>query len=161
MLWLVISDTHLKGEDGLPEEVVKEMSRVEGVIHCGDFVGEGLYRFLSREKPLYAVAGNMDELRLHKLLPSEYVLDCEGVKIGIIHGKGAPHQTVQLARKHFSDIDLVIFGHTHQPLWEVHSRPALLNPGSPTDTIWAPYRSYALLEVSNGTFRVELERLTS
>ncbi|MFN3822041.1 MAG: metallophosphoesterase family protein, partial [bacterium] len=51
MLWLVISDTHLKGEDGLPVEVVKELSRVEGVIHCGDFVREGLYHFLSREKP--------------------------------------------------------------------------------------------------------------
>lgn len=132
---------------------------MDGVVHAGDFTGEGVYRFLSQSSPLYAVSGNMDLPPLHRLLPGERVLEIEGIRIGLMHGYGSPHHTLQLVRTKFSDVDLVIFGHTHQPLYSRQGRLALLNPGSPTDKRWAPYRSYALLEINSGEFRSEIVKL--
>jgi predicted phosphodiesterase len=55
-------------------------------------------------------------------------------------------------------VDVAIFGHSHQPLVEQQSDLLLLNPGSPTDQRWAPYRSLAHLELGP-ELRAELVRL--
>ena len=52
----------------------------------------------------------------------------------------------------FSDdpVDVICFGHSHQPLCERRDSVWLVNPGSPTDKRRQPRYSYAILDVEGG-----------
>jgi putative phosphoesterase len=45
------------------------------------------------------------------------------------------------------DADVVLYGHSHMPMLSGHDSMLLLNPGSPTQKRFAPYRSYGILEI--------------
>jgi hypothetical protein len=46
-------------------------------------------------------------------------------------------------------VDVVVFGHSHHPMNEKIDDVLYFNPGSATDTVFAPYRSYGILEMTN------------
>ncbi len=53
-------------------------------------------------------------------------------------------------------LDCIVFGHTHQTMNKVIDGTLFFNPGSPTDTIFAPYNSVGFLKVQKkieGTIR--------
>ena len=45
-------------------------------------------------------------------------------------------------------IDVVMFGHSHEPLNEKNGGVLYFNPGSPNDKVFAPYCSYGILDIS-------------
>jgi putative phosphoesterase len=58
-----------------------------------------------------------------------------------------------MARR-FPDADVVVFGHSHEPVVEpVAGGPLLLNPGSPTQRRRQPVHTVAWLEVADGEVR--------
>ena len=75
------------------------------------------------------------------------VADC---RLGLMHGSGAPQNITSRLRREFDQVDVVIFGHTHQVYNREEDGIFFFNPGSPTDKMFAPFRSVGILELGEG-----------
>jgi uncharacterized protein len=160
----VVSDTHLpRFGTELPRALVEglERARVERILHCGDHTTALAVELLERIAPVEAVLGNNDATELAALYPAKRIVAVDGVRIGLVHGDRGPGKTTPLrALGAFADeaVDVVCFGHSHEPYLERHGNVLLLNPGSPTDRRWEPQFSYAILEIGDGEPRATIER---
>ncbi len=140
-----------KGPNTL-EELIKSLSDafadVDMIAHAGDITSQSVLDELKRFAPVEAVQGNMDRGRLPSL-PEKRVLALEGKRIGLIHGWGAPKGIRQRIKGSFQDVDVIIYGHTHEPFNGEIEGVLFFNPGSPTDSFHAPYKSVGILAVSD------------
>ncbi|MHB8780039.1 MAG: metallophosphoesterase family protein [Candidatus Geothermincolia bacterium] len=146
MLVGAISDTHLLGRP-LPAAVVDAFRGVELILHAGDIVEMAVLSALERMAPVYAVAGNMDMAAVKEALPEQRVVEAGGKRIGLTHGYGSPVDIVERVLREFEDVDAIVFGHTHQPYNRRVNGVYLLNPGSPTDKVFATVNSVGILEL--------------
>jgi hypothetical protein len=151
----LVGDTHLPRfgrripialANGLREE------GVELIVHVGDFTGPEVPALFEALAPLEAVAGNNDPPALHERFGHRKILAVAGTRLGVIHGDGRTGTTVSRSRAAFADdpVDVICFGHSHQPLCERRDSVWLVNPGSPTDKRRQPRYSYAILDVEGG-----------
>ena len=68
----VISDTHLGGPDFDFKKMIEFHFRdVEKIFHAGDFVDESIAEYLSSQKELMAVCGNMDSQDIQRHFPGK------------------------------------------------------------------------------------------
>ena len=142
----VISDTHLYRRP-VPEHILKVLEGADMILHAGDILEMTVLEELGNIAPVTAVAGNMDQGDVVEALPEKRVIEVAGRRIGLIHGYGAPARITDRVRGEFEDVDAIVFGHTHQAYNRVEGGIYFLNPGSPTDRMFAPYRSVGFLEV--------------
>ncbi|MDR2884574.1 MAG: metallophosphoesterase [Deferribacteraceae bacterium] len=157
MTILIISDTHVKRYDDLPEPVQGVISSVDAIIHAGDIGSIEFYNDLKARTPnLYAVKGNND----HFSLPLELVITLNGVKIALTHSDRVQGSRENYLSYYFSaeNPDLIIFGHTHNPLWVQMGAQTLLNPGSPTRNRGIKYNTFVLMTITDGKFEIEFKR---
>ena len=149
---LILSDTHLAEDEALPVAVTDLAKDCDLVIHAGDVVTPGALAKVRALGPATVALGNMDHLALEGLLPEVAEVTVEGVKIGVIHGWGAPLGIVQriLPKVRTQGFAVVVYGHSHMPDISGAEGILFLNPGSPTDRRGAPYRSVGILEVEDG-----------
>ena len=155
---IVVSDTH---SEKVPKALIEDIKRSDLVIHVGDFTKiEDLNQF-KRLKEVRAVYGNMDGLDIREVLPRQDIIQCESVRIGLFHGEGATEGIVPRVRDRFKgdDVQAIVFGHTHEPMNEIMDGVLLFNPGSPTDTIRALFRSYGVLEVHGDEIKGKIVKL--
>ena len=157
-----ISDTHLpRGARRLPEACLDRLRAADAILHCGDFSARSVLEELrALGPPVYGVRGNVDEPELRGLLPEELVVELGGLRIGMVHDPGPAAGRAERLACRFPGCAAVLFGHTHLPQLERHDGMWLLNPGSPTERRWAPFRSMLDLGISAGEIRPELVRLT-
>lgn len=157
--FLVLADTHLpKRAKRLPDPVLAELERVDGVVHAGDWVDEAtLDLLLATGRPVIGVAGNNDGPALHERLPEIARTTVEGVRLAVVHETGASTGRERRMDDAFPDTDVLVFGHSHIP-WDTTTPRGLrlLNPGSPTDRRRQPRCTYALLELDAGAASWEL-----
>jgi putative phosphoesterase len=126
----VLSDTHLTTVTREFRSTVSTLFQdVEIIIHAGDIVTREVYEYL-RNWDVKAVRGNMDGFDLAALLPDKRVEVIEGRRIGIIHGKGPPYGIEQFVLSEFTDVDLIVFGHSHTPTSSERGGVFLFNPGA-------------------------------
>jgi len=149
---LVISDTHIPiASDSLPSLIKEEAKKSDCCIHTGDFISLKVFKEISDLTVVYAVSGNMDTPEVRKELPHKLIVELEEIKLGIIHGRGAPSNLIHYINKEFSDvfkdIDIFVFGHSHYPFNKNIEGKIYFNPGSPTDKMFTPYLSYGILEI--------------
>jgi putative phosphoesterase len=129
----VISDTHLKEPHPDFKKVIEIYFRdVEKILHAGDFVDWSIVEFISKQKELIAVCGNMDPPEIRKAFPQKRIVELQGFKIGLIHGGGAPFGIESRVREEFNEVDAIVYGHTHTPANHQVKNIYLFNPGSPT-----------------------------
>lgn len=146
----VISDTHVPTTAGsLPPAVFSVFEGVDLILHAGDIVDLSVLDELSAIAPVEAVAGNMDGPEVHARLPYKKTVRLREYTAGLIHGKYRIDLQKTMIRQEFSSVDLIVYGHSHTPFWGKVEGMYFLNPGSPTDTIHAPYNSLAILHVGN------------
>ncbi len=149
----IISDTHIseKSKD-LPESVLLQFTNAKMILHAGDHVHQRVIDQLMEVAPVISVRGNMDNGAFAENLPVKKVITVGGFNIGLIHGWGSPINLSKRVLSAFDDeqLDCIIFGHSHIPVIKKVNRVLLVNPGSPTDKLFAPYRSV-------GTLKLELE----
>lgn len=145
----VIADTHIPDRyEKLPAAVTRALMNVDLIVHAGDFTSLEYYQQLKKIKPLLAVYGNIDTVQLNGILREKETVVLEGYKIGLTHGFGGQEAVFENVKKIFnSSYDLVIFGHTHRPLYEIIGKTIYFNPGSPTDHIFTDVNSYGLIEL--------------
>ncbi len=142
----VVSDTH---SHKIPRQMLEDFKDVEMIIHVGDICCQKVLDKLEQIKPVIAVFGNMDESPLKENLPRKRIIECGQFSIGCFHGEGPPFTLLDKVKNEFKKdkVQAVVFGHSHHPFNKVINKVLYFNPGSPNDLIFAPYRSYGLLEI--------------
>lgn len=158
----IISDTHLSsGNCELPEKLVSELKSCGLIIHAGDLVDTCVLESLNRISKVEAVCGNMDNHKVRSELEDKKILNIEGKKICVMHGYGHPDALVDILKKEFSPEkpDIIVFGHSHTPKNEYIDGVLFFNPGSVTDTVFAPYCSYGIIEIDKGEIKAEIRKL--
>jgi uncharacterized protein len=133
----VLADTHWKGTDAVPSEVLELLNDVDVVVHAGDLKCEHVMESLEGDtRTVLAVRGNNFELDLASL-PDTRVENLDGFKVGIAHDIGSVAQFAAHVKKPediFGEhVDCVIFGQTHHPYFDVLHGVPFINPGSATD----------------------------
>ncbi len=147
----VVADTHSRE---LPKMMLKDFKSVDLIIHAGDFCDTSDYKVFSAIKEVKAVYGNMDTAAIHKLFPRRQIFKLGAFTVGLFHGEGPPKTILEKVKEEFQKdkVDIVIFGHSHQPLNQKEGNVLYFNPGSPNDTVFAPYCTYGILEIANKDF---------
>lgn len=147
---LVLSDTHIPiAAQDLPKAVYDAANNVDMIFHAGDFIEARLLDKLRSLKEVRAVYGNMDTQGIRAQLNPKEVITIGKLKIGLIHGYGAPSELLGSVRKEFEKIDCLVFGHSHIATNVRKDGILFFNPGSPTDKIFASKNSYGILEVTD------------
>jgi putative phosphoesterase len=128
----VVSDTHIPEESAeLPQQLLCDFQSVDVIFHLGDFNDMATYHILENIAPVVGVYGNTDDAEIRNLLPQHKVIELYGKKIGLIHGWGPPPKMENRVLSKFKKIDMVLFGHSHVPLYTVVDGVQVFNPGSP------------------------------
>ncbi|MCK4260127.1 MAG: YfcE family phosphodiesterase [Halanaerobiales bacterium] len=182
----VIADTHIPDKFHVLSSRIKEaLDGVDMILHCGDLVQMEILDELREIAPVEAIAGNHD-LNRNLDLPRKRVLDISGYRIGMIHGdelNGLHVNKTQLKEWLYQvlvepfiyedGVDLIVFGHYHQPLIEsfrVEFLPKnnsfkklkqdvlIFNPGMPTRN--RHLSSIGFIELNKDEIKVELKIFT-
>ena len=155
----VISDTHVPTcARSLPAAVFNIFRGVDLILHAGDLVELSALDELRAIAPVEAVAGNMDDTETRLTLSSKKIVTLGKFRAGLIHGKFPISSQHEMMRKEFSDVDVIVYGHSHTPFWGKEHGIFFLNPGSPTDRQFAPYNSVAILEAGDD-LKAEIVRI--
>jgi putative phosphoesterase len=158
----IISDTHMprRGRE-LPAACVERLRAADAIVHAGDLVAVEVLELLeSLGPPVHAVHGNVDEPALQMRLPTVRVIEAEGSRILVTHDGGPAVRRLARLRARFSDVDAVVFGHSHMPLHERDGDFQIFNPGSPTERRRAPAHTMGVATASAGRLEFELVDLS-
>jgi putative phosphoesterase len=129
----VLSDTHMKEPTSEFRGMIETHFRgVDKILHAGDFVDWKIAEYLSSQKELIAVCGNMDSYDIRKAFAQKTIIVIDAFKIGLTHGGGAPFGIESRVREEFDDVDVIVYGHTHTPANHWVKNILFFNPGSPT-----------------------------
>ena len=156
--FLVISDTHVPiYQNDIPGSIYDLAKRVDGLIALGDFIDlDTVLALEGISRVFHGVHGNMDHIDVKDYLPDSKILLVEGLTIALTHGWGPPWDIRKRLFKKFAfdDVDVIIYGHTHEPFDGVEFGKRYLNPGTAT-----PGGTYAIMEVDGRDLRFEIHRL--
>ena len=130
----VISDTHVKTGREIPERIQVALTEVDLIVHAGDFTESSVFEGLRALGEVKAVCGNMDSGELKRMLPEKELFVVNGKKIGLTHGSGGPWGIASRVRQMFNNVDLIIFGHSHEPCHQYLEGSLLFNPGQARDS---------------------------
>ena len=125
----VMSDTH--GNMKLAIHALKQLGRVDQLIHLGDHYQDALEIGRRTRLPVDAVAGNTDVVS-HPTVLREKIIELNETRIFITHGdkykvkQGLDHLFEKAITE---DVHVVLFGHTHFPLKQRIGEILFLNPG--------------------------------
>jgi hypothetical protein len=154
---IILSDTHIpKASPALSPRLLDSFRGADLILHAGDIVQLSVIDELSAIAPTIAVWGNMDPPEVRAVLPERTAVEVEGKLIGITHGWGAPAGIERRVMTVFSDVDAIVFGHTHRPLIQRAGDVFLLNPGTPDDQRFSRELSYIELKIEDGVMDPEI-----
>ena len=148
----LISDTHSAGSGrDLPTAVFEALKGCELLLHCGDLECIGVLDYLEELAPVLAVRGYEDPVEPGERLANvSRIVEVAGVRIGMVHdiqwpppwiattpdGTGLvwPQSGLKalLQKKFGGEVDVVLFGDTHEEMVERKDGVLFVNPGSPT-----------------------------
>lgn len=158
----IIGDTHIPDRaNKIPLKVLEAFKNVDMIIHTGDLVTLDVLEQLKSVCPnIKAVWGNMDPFDIRSKLPEKEIIKIGKYKIGVMHGFGPPDNLIMLMNKEFKKdkVNLIIFGHSHRPYNEKIGDILYFNPGSVTDTVFAPFNSFGIIEI-NDTIKAKIIRI--
>lgn len=123
----VFSDTH--GNCSNAPLFVDRLGKVDALFHLGDYAHDA--DFLSKlfACPAYAVRGNCD---YSFKAPLEREVELYGKRFFLTHGHMYRDEYALRLRAEEKRCDMLLFGHTHEPLLTAEGACLLLNPGSAT-----------------------------
>jgi putative phosphoesterase len=155
---LVLSDTHVPDHArALPASLGPHLEWAEAILHAGDLTSADVLAELRAYAPVHAVLGNIDGWDVRALgLPDTLQLELDGVRVAMIHDSGQRVGREQRLRRRFPEADLIVFGHSHQPVDAVVDGVRLLNPGSPTWKRRAAEPTVARMRIVDGVVETSL-----
>ncbi len=159
---VVLSDTHIPANtDRLPDKVYRYLKDCDMIVHAGDVTEMSFISELQKIAETKAVWGNMDSAEVKNTLPKKVVFKADGKTVGITHGSGPVSKVIDSVKQTFKGKkpDIIIFGHSHNPINETKDGVLFFNPGSSTDRMFAPYRSFGLIEIKGNNINAEIIKL--
>ena len=140
---IILSDTH----GLLRPEVLDHLSQADAIIHGGDINTQAIVDKLQTFAPLYIVRGNNDK-EWAEGLPLSLTFTIEGVRFFLVHNK-------RDAPPDLSDVDVVVYGHSHKYAYENQGDVLWVNPGSCGRRRFDQEITIAVMTAENGQFQVE------
>ena len=147
----VLSDTHGR----LTQEVIEFCQDADHILHAGDIGSDNILPELENIAPVAFVSGNVD---VPGMAPIRLKIVISGWRIMLQHivwFRGGPSREFKKLLEQEA-MDLVIFGHSHQPLCRLIENTVFFNPGS-----CGPKRfdlpctvGEVILDASGGWFRI-------
>lgn len=150
---IILGDTHIpKRAKELPPGLIQELIEANLIIHTGDWQSNAVYEQIAKYGEVVGVYGNVDEDVIKEKLPKKLIIELKGFKFGVIHGDGIGKTTEKRVIEAFKDedVDCIIFGHSHIPIFKKVGNTCLFNPGSPTDKRKLSQYSYGILTIDSG-----------
>jgi uncharacterized protein len=147
----VIADTHVNRLDELPLPVLNTLTKVDLILHLGDFTSPQLLNDLKKLGNFFGIWGNHDRLpEMRQRLKRIEVLEIDGKRIGLIHGLFYPvgRQRRMMAWFKKYKIDILLFGHSHIVTNKIVDGVFLFNPGTVTRKFPATQGSFGLLTLN-------------
>jgi len=145
----VVADTHIPDRlKALPPHTLEQLAGVDLILHLGDICAPRVIRQFEQVAPVLAVQGNRDIFySTHRRLPLCRILQIGSVRIGLTHGHGGLsgylHEKIAYfttgyyfsqydlrVQSWFTDVQAIVFGHTHYPANRLRNGVLLFNPGS-------------------------------
>jgi putative phosphoesterase len=148
----LISDTHVPsmGKEP-PHEVLRAFEGVELILHCGDIYIQDCITWLEQIAPVHATTSFFAAIAEGAPRASVPIaVDIAGRSVGVVHklelralgdevtpgmidrelpsDASLPDDLRELFGR---DVDIVVFGYTHEPMIETHQGVLFVNPGSP------------------------------
>ena len=125
---LIVSDTH--GRHRNLEEVLDREGPIDMLVHLGDVEGGEDYICALADCETHIIAGNND---FFSELDREKEINIGKYRVLLTHGH---YYNVSLGVERLElearerNLDIIMYGHTHRPFYEVHNGVIILNPGS-------------------------------
>lgn len=159
---VVTGDTHLRRWDDAHDALREAIAGADIAIHCGDWVHlDTVAGFRASARRAVVVHGNSDPPDLRAAIPYREVIEVEGVRIGVIHPAWGgpefppPQLFPDFPEDDFGKLDVICYGHIHEPLDTVIEGVRFVNPGQGYPSFMVP-GTYALLEIDGGRLRTEI-----
>lgn len=154
----IISDTHLKKNLGQLDYLTAELQNIALLIHAGDYGAAWVLTYLKNHFVFMGVWGNNDDDTIKTTLPEKMLLEVGTYKIGVCHGHGVGKTALERAYETFihDSVDIIIFGHSHQPIMSTKKKVLMLNPGSLTSKRKERWFSYILLTIDPNGLQANL-----
>lgn len=114
----VLSDTH----GLLRPEVTSAIAGCDAIIHGGDINRQEIIDRLEEIAPVYVVRGNNDK-EWAEHIPESLTFQIEDCRFFLVHNK-------KYVPEDLTDIDVVVFGHSHKYAEQNIDGRLWLNPGS-------------------------------
>ena len=181
----LISDTHSAGSGrDLPTAVFDALKGCDLLLHSGDLECIGVLDYLEELAPVLAVRGYEDPVEAGERLANvSRIVEVAGVRIGMVHDIQWPTPSIAttpdgtglvwpeeglrgLLRKKFGgEVDVVVFGDTHEEMVERREGVLFVNPGSPTYPgrrhLPGSLGTVAILDISDGEITAQVIDLAS
>jgi putative phosphoesterase len=145
----VLADTHVPDIfPQIPPRVLELLNGVDIILHVGDICDLNLLQQLEPIAQTFAVYGEQDSSEVKKYLQEKQRLEFAGRSVGLVHGNQAwegdwfTRTLFRFSRarrvnalhsyilREFPDVDVAVFGHSHEPYVKMHGGVLLFNPGS-------------------------------
>jgi putative phosphoesterase len=117
----LISDTH--GQ--LRPQALEALRGCDRIVHGGDIGGPDILGALGAVAPVVAVRGNNDRDDWAQALPDMAFLQCERVRICVVHDLAQLDADLESER-----VRVVVSGHSHKPRIDERAGVLYVNPGS-------------------------------
>jgi putative phosphoesterase len=155
---LVLSDTHVPDHArALPASVAPHLEWAEVILHAGDLTSADVLSELRAYGPVHAVLGNIDGWDVRGLgLPETLQLELGDVRVAMVHDSGQRAGREQRLRRRFPEADVIVFGHSHEPVDTVVDGVRFVNPGSPTWKRRAAQPTVARMTIAGGVAQSEI-----
>jgi hypothetical protein len=153
----LVSDTH-----GLFDPELRPLfSGCDLILHAGDVTRQPVLSALGELAPVWAVRGNNDVGPFGESLPRTAVVPLGELSAFVVHELGHPERPIPAAGRALaqSGCQLVLFGHSHRPLMQLHQGVLFVNPGSAGPRRFTLPRTAGLLHVDGRQVRLELHAL--
>lgn len=156
---LVLADTHIRTWEQLAPAIAQAIPEVDAVVHCGDYTSpEFMAELRRRSRRFLGVYGNTDPRPVRQELPEKLTLEIGSRKIAITHPSwgGPPWGLEEELLRLYPSVDVLLFGHTHEPLLRHQDHTLLVNPGQGYPVLGFP-ATYVLLTLEEGEIRGEIK----
>ena len=144
----IISDTH----GMLRNEVLEALQDCEMIFHGGDINKQKIIDGLSTIAPVQVVRGNNDK-EWAETIPKSIMVEVCGLRIFMVHNK-------KDIPKDLSEVNLIIYRHSHKYEEKIIDRVQYLNPGSCGPRRFHQEITFAILYIEdNGEFWIEKQQI--
>ncbi len=154
----IISDTHLRQDTTKLNALLVRLKEVDLILHAGDYTDDGVVEVLQNTGKFCGVWGNVDASSIQSWLNEKTILTLGSYRLGLFHGHGKGKSTPERAYAAFAydKVDIIVFGHSHQPSISVKNKILMLNPGSPTNKRTQRWFSYIILDLLESSIEAKL-----